>query len=68
MSVIPESSDVFTYMLAKAVNRVDYGGSLIRNVDALQRFAERSGLVSKWGQDLVQPHLAAGFKNVQRRR
>ena len=44
MSVtIPESSDAFTYMLSRSVTRVDYGGSLIRNVDALWRFAEKSG-------------------------
>jgi hypothetical protein len=67
-SILAASSDTFTYMLARAVNKVDYGGSLIRNVDALQRFAERSGLVDKWGQDKVQRYLAEGFRPLRRRR
>jgi hypothetical protein len=68
MTVIPESSDAFTYALARAVNKVDYGASLIRAVDALQKLAERSGLVEKWGQDEVQRHLASAFKPLMHRR
>jgi hypothetical protein len=48
MSVIPESSDMFSFMLARSINKVDYGGSLVRNVDAVWRFAEKSGLAEKW--------------------
>jgi hypothetical protein len=68
MTVIPESSDAFTYMLAKAVNRVDYGGDFIRNVDAVWRLAETSGLAQKWGVDEVQRHMSRAFRDVRRRR
>jgi hypothetical protein len=67
-AVLPESSDMFSYMVAKAVNRVDYGGSLIRNVDAVWRFAEKSGLSQQWGVDRIQAHMARAFKDVRRRR
>jgi hypothetical protein len=67
-TTIPESSDTFSYLLARAVNRVDYGGDFIRNVDAVWRLAEKSGLAQKWGVDKVQAHMAAAFKNVRRRR
>jgi hypothetical protein len=67
MSVIPVSSDQFSYMLAKAVNRVDGGGDFIRNVDAVWRFAVRSGLADRWGVDKVQAHMAAAFKAVPAR-
>jgi hypothetical protein len=68
MTVIPCSSDAFSYALARAVNKVDYGGDLIRNVDAVWRLAARNGLAEKWGVDKVQRHMAAGFKTVRRRR
>jgi hypothetical protein len=69
MSTIPASSDVFSYELAKAVTFVDYHPrSFIRQVDALQRLAERSGLVEKWGQDRIQKCLSDAFKPLRRRR
>ena len=67
-SVLPESSDVFTFALARAVNKVDYGGDLIRNVDAVWRLAERNGLAEKWGIDKVQRAMADAFKHVRRQR
>jgi hypothetical protein len=67
-TVIPESSDMFSYMLAKAVDRADHGGDFIRNVDAVWRFAEKSGLAQKWGVDRVQKHLAEAFKGIRRRK
>jgi hypothetical protein len=68
MTTIPCSSDAFSYLVAQRANAADYGASFIRAIDACQRFAERSGLVEKWGQDEVQRHLAAAFKHMRRGR
>jgi hypothetical protein len=68
MSIIPRSSDSFTYKLARTVNRVDSGDiSFIDAVDSMQRFAERSGLIERWGVNKVQAHMARAFKDVRRR-
>jgi hypothetical protein len=67
-SVLPCSSDTFAFMVGKAVRFADYHPrSFIRQVDAMQRLAERSGLVTAWGQDEVQRYLAQAFKGIRRR-
>jgi len=68
MTVIPASSDTFALLVAQRSNATNYGASFIRAVDACQRFAQRSGLVERWGQDRVQRHLAEAFKGIRRRR
>jgi hypothetical protein len=67
-SVIPRSSDSFSYKLARTINQVDSGEvSFIDAVDTMQRIAERSGLIERWGVDKVQAHMARAFKDIRRR-
>ena len=68
MTVLPASSDAFALLVHQRSNAANYGASLIRAVDACQRFAERSGLVDRWGPDKVQRYLAEAFKGVRRRK
>jgi hypothetical protein len=59
---------MFAFMVSKAVNFADYHPrGFISQVDAMQKLAERSGLVKAWGQDRVQRHLSQAFKGVRRK-
>jgi hypothetical protein len=66
-SVIPKSSDTFKLMCAQAANRIDYNPKrLLREVDALQKYAMDHGLVAKLGQDFIQRLMSEAIRPVRR--
>jgi hypothetical protein len=67
MSTIPRSSDTFKLMCVRAANKIDYNPKvLLREVDALQRYAEQHGLVEKLGQDVIQRMMSEAIRPVRR--
>jgi hypothetical protein len=67
MTVLPKSSDIFVFMCSQSANAVDYGASLRRAVDGLQRYAMQNGLVDRLGQDAVQRIMSHHFRGVRKR-
>jgi hypothetical protein len=67
MSTIPRSSDTYKLMCARAANKIDYNPKvLLREVDALQRYAEQHDLINKLGQDVIQRMMSEAIKPVRR--